>query len=108
MSSELVISSQLTWEPIVLDGKTIEGIYSKTLRYDQDKKRPIRLLLKIEAGASYPAHKYPGGDELFVLEGDVNYGKYLLKKDDYLIVPPNPSLVVSSNIGCIILYALAK
>ncbi|MFA5835263.1 MAG: cupin domain-containing protein [Bacteroidota bacterium] len=108
MSSELVISSQLNWEPIVLDGKTIEGIYSKTLRYAQDKKRPIRLLLKIEAGASYPAHNYPGGDELFVLEGEVNYGKYLLKKDDYLLVPPNPSLVVFSNIGCIMLFALAK
>jgi hypothetical protein len=108
MVSERVESSQVRWEPIILNGVAIEGIYAKHLRYSQDKKRPIRLLLKIDPGASYPPHNFPGGDEVFVLEGEVHYGKFTLKKDDYLLTPPDPHLVVSSTTGCILLYMLSK
>jgi anti-sigma factor ChrR (cupin superfamily) len=108
MLPEKITTAQIQWEPAVFDGKIIEGVFSKTLRFDQDNKRPIRLLLKIDAGASYPAHKYPGGDDIYVLEGEVQYGKYLLKKNDYLLAPPNSSLEVSSDSGCILFYALSK
>lgn len=108
MLSEVINSSQLYWEAVKADGKTIDCIYEKYLRFDQDKKRPIRLLLKFDPGALYPSHKFPGHDEIYMLEGEVTYGKFELKKGDYLITPPDANLVVSSKTGCIMLYILSK
>ena len=34
--------------------------------------------------------------------------KFELKKDDYLLTPPDPNLVVSSKTGCIMLYIMSK
>ena len=108
MVSEVIHSSQLNWEAVTAEGKTVKGIYEKYLRFDEGKKRPIRLLLKFDPGASYPSHKFPGNDEIFILEGEVTYGNFELKQGDYLVTPPNANLVVSSNKGCIILYIMSK
>jgi hypothetical protein len=108
MVSEVINSSHLNWEPTVLEGVTIHGVYAKNLRFDQNKRRPLRLLLKFDAGAAYPTHNFPGGDEIFILEGDVKYGQFELKTGDYLVTPPDANLSVSSKNGCIMLYIMSK
>lgn len=40
--------------------------------------------LKFEAGARYPLHNHPAGEEVFVLEGDIHLGKDHLFAGDYL------------------------
>ena len=41
-------------------------------------------MLKFDAGASYPTHNHPGGEEVFVLEGEVRIGQTQLNAGDYL------------------------
>lgn len=60
----------------------------------------------MDAGASHPVHNFPGGDELLMLEGEVNYGKFKLKKGDYLLTPPDPNLLVASKTGCTMFYRI--
>jgi quercetin dioxygenase-like cupin family protein len=45
--------------------------------------------LKFDAGASYPAHDHPAGEEVFVLEGEVHFGPHRLTAGDYLYTPHN-------------------
>jgi hypothetical protein len=35
---------------------------------------------KFDAGASYPAHDRPAGEEVFALEGEVDFGRRLLSE----------------------------
>ena len=106
MASEAIDSSNLNWEPVLVGGDTIDGIRLKYLRFDEAKKRPLTFLIQLDAGASYPAHKFPGGDELFMLEGEVNYGKFHLKKGDYLLTPPDANLLIASKTGCTMFYSM--
>jgi quercetin dioxygenase-like cupin family protein len=106
MVSEVIDSSRLNWEPVLVAGKTIDGIRLKYLRFEEGTKRPIVFLITLDAGASYPAHNFPGGDELFILEGEVKYGKFEMKKGDYLLTPADANLVISSKTGCTMFYRL--
>jgi len=71
---QLIQSSQTDWKPLVEEGVKTEGIYVKVLRFDEEAHRPPTFLLKFEAGASYPNHNHPAGEEVFVLEGEVRFG----------------------------------
>lgn len=70
--------------------------------------RTTAFLLKFEAGASYPLHSHPAGEEIFVLEGEVRSGKDELKKGDYLYMPPGSTHSVFSKTGCILLFRVPE
>lgn len=97
----LVRSQQLEWQPLNEPGVT--GIFVKVLRFDEQTHRAPTILLKFEAGATYPAHNHPGGEEVFVLEGDIKLGKDHLFAGDYLYTPPDGKHAVSSKNGCVVL-----
>jgi quercetin dioxygenase-like cupin family protein len=59
--------------------------------------------LKFEPGATYPAHNHPGGEEVFVIEGDVKLDKDRLSSGDYLYTPPQGKHAIWSERGCILL-----
>ena len=69
-----VKSGDLDWKPLVEAGVKTEGIFVKPLRRDPAAGRPVTFLLKFEAGASYPNHIHPAGEEVYVLEGEVRFG----------------------------------
>ncbi len=79
------------------------GIYVKVLRFDEEAHRPPTFLLKFEAGASYPNHNHPAGEEVFVLEGEVRFGPDQLHAGDYLYTSPGSNHSVFSKSGCVIL-----
>ena len=79
------------------------GISVKVLQYDKQTKRAPTFLLKFEAGATYPAHNHPGGEEVFVLEGDIRLGSDHLYAGDYLYTVPDGKHAVRSVKGCVIL-----
>ena len=74
MPLQITKTSQTEWKPLVEEGVKTKGIYVKILRFDEAAKRPPTFLLKFDAGASYPNHNHPGGEEVFVLEGEVRFG----------------------------------
>lgn len=84
------------------------GIYVKSLLYDESARRSPTILLKFEAGATYPLHNHPAGEEIFVLEGDIKLGKDELNAGDYLFTAVNNKHRVSSKNGCVILLRAAE
>lgn len=100
-TNQLVRSHQIEWKP--LPEPDAEGIFVKVLQFDKKTKRAPTFLLKLEAGATYPAHNHPGGEEIFVIEGDIHLGKDHLCAGDYLYTIPNGKHAVRSENGCVVL-----
>lgn len=103
---QLVRTNAVAWKP--LDEPGVSGISIKILRFDHQTNRPPTFLLKFEAGATYPAHDHPAGEEVFVLEGDVTFGKHHLAAGDYLYTPPNGKHAVWTKGGCVMLFSVPE
>lgn len=101
-------TNYLPWEPLSEDGVVTDGIFIKLLRHDETTDRSPTIMLKFEPGASYPNHVHPGGEELFVLEGEITVGDLLLKAGDYLYAPPGSSHRVSSLSGGVLLAVIPE
>ncbi|HJY12535.1 MAG TPA: cupin domain-containing protein, partial [Flavobacterium sp.] len=80
MEKQITKSSEIDWKLLIEEGVNTDGIYAKSLCFDEVTKRPNAFLLKFEAGASYPNHMHPAGEEIYVVEGEVRSGKDELKK----------------------------
>jgi quercetin dioxygenase-like cupin family protein len=85
----------------------IPGVSVKALRRDPDTGGSTALV-KLEAGAKFPAHNHPAGEEVFVLEGDVLIGPDRLTAGDYLYTPPDGKHAASSQGGCVFLVTLPR
>ena len=103
---QLVRSNQREWHP--LPEPDAGGVSVKVLRFDNATRRAPTILLKFEAGATYPAHNHPGGEEVFVIEGDIWLGKDHLFAGDYLYTPPNGKHAVRSESGCVVLVNIPE
>lgn len=104
--NQLVRSNKIEWMP--LDEKTVTGVFIKSLMFDAETDRSPTILLKFEAGATYPLHNHPGGEEIFVLEGDVKLGKDELETGDYLFTAVDNKHRVSSKKGCVLLLKVPE
>jgi quercetin dioxygenase-like cupin family protein len=104
--NQLIRSGAAEWQP--LDEPGITGVYVKVLRFDAATSRAPTILLKFDAGARYPAHLHPGGEEIFVLEGDIRLGKDHLRGGDYLYTAPNNIHAASSEEGCVVLVDIPQ
>lgn len=91
-----------------LDEKSVKGVFIKSLMFDEETNRSPTILLKFEAGATYPLHNHPGGEEIFVLEGDVKLGKDKLRAGDYLFTAVNNKHRVSTENGCVLLLKVPE
>lgn len=113
MPEHLVRTSACEWKQLEEPG--VSGISVKVLRFDPEARRAPTILLKFEAGATYPAHDHPGGEEAFVLEGDVTFGRHRMTAGDYLFTPPGGLFTppggkhaVRSENGCVILLRVPE
>ena len=85
----------------------LPGISVKVLRNDKETGRSASLV-RFDAGAKFPAHDHPAGEEVFVLEGEVQIGRHHLKAGDYLYAPPGVKHAVASERGCVFLVSLPR
>lgn len=107
--NKYIVKTQLTeWKPLIEEGVNTKGIYFKILRYDDRQKRPPSFILKFEAGASYPFHNHPAGEEAFILDGEVYFNDTKLSKGHYLYTPPNFKHEVKTETGCQILFVVPE
>ena len=104
--TQLVRSDQIEWKPLAEPG--VSGVFVKVLRLERETRRAPTILLKFEAGATYPAHDHPCGEEVFVLEGDLKLGKDHLYAGDYLYTSPNGKHAVRSETGCVVLVSVPE
>lgn len=101
-------TASIPWKPLAETGIDTSGISVKILRYDEEQKRPPSILLKFDAGSSYPYHNHPGGEELFVMEGSCFVNDTLLNQGDYLYTPPGFKHGVKSENGCVIMLIIPE
>lgn len=104
----IVKSQQTEWQPLIENGIHYEGIFVKSLRFDSEKKRSTTILLKFEAGASYPYHNHPAGEEIFVLDGEAIIEGVTLQQGDYLYTPPTFKHAVKTVTGCTMLFVVPE
>ena len=104
--NQLVRSNDVPWQP--LDEPGIVGVAVKVLRFDEATGRAPTILLRFDPGARYPAHTHPGGEEIFVLEGDIRLGKDHLRAGDHLYTAPHNVHSVLSEGGCIVLVSVPE
>jgi quercetin dioxygenase-like cupin family protein len=101
--NQLVRSNEIEWKSLaVIDEDDVKGVYVKSLMFDDETQRSPTILLKFEAGASYPLHTHPGGEEVFVLEGDIHLGKDHLHAGDYLFTAPDNLHAARTDGGCVL------
>ena len=100
--NQLARTNTMEWMP--LDEPGVTGIWIKVLRKDLVSGRAPSFLLKFEAGATYPAHNHPAGEETFVVEGDIHLGRDHLHQGDYLYTAPGNKHAVWSDGGCVVLF----
>ena len=99
----VVRSGEKEWRTLAVAGASV-----KPLRRDKDTGGGSTSLVRFEAGTRFPAHNHPGGEEVFVLEGDLQIGRDRLKPGDYLYTPPNGKHAASSEGGCVFMVTLPK
>jgi len=104
--AQLVRTNESDWKPLNEPG--VSGISVKVLRFDKGTGRVPTFLLKFDPGATYPAHDHPAGEEVFVLEGEVTFGKDHLMAGDYMYAPPGQKHAVWSGQGCVMLLCVPE
>lgn len=104
----IIKSSEADWQDLLEEGVDTTGISVKILRFDQKQNRPTTFLLKFEAGASYPYHNHPGGEEAFVLKGEVFFNEARLSQGDFLHTPSGAKHAVKTETGCEILFVVPE
>lgn len=75
----LVPSAGGVWEPT-----PVPGIRTKRLNLDE-VNRVATSLVRMAAGARYPAHRHAGREECYVLEGEVRFSGHTLVAGDYQV-----------------------
>jgi quercetin dioxygenase-like cupin family protein len=108
ISDHVVRHQEKQWQLLVENGKHYPGVSVISLHFDAEKGRSTTILLKFEAGASYPYHDHPAGEEIFVLEGEAILENMRLTKGDYLYTPPGFRHAVSSPSGCTMLFVVPE
>ena len=103
MDTAVTRSKELDWQPLVEEGVDTRGIAVKQLRC-QSNGRPPSFLLRFDPGASYPEHRHPKGEEVFVLSGEVHFDSIHLREGDYLYTAPGQTHAVRSETGCEMLF----
>ena len=81
------------------------GVHYKVLRHHEGR-RGITLLLRFDAGAHYPTHRHPEGEEYYVLDGELRDGKRSYGAGTFVYHPPGSVHSPRSTTGCTLLITL--
>lgn len=60
------------------------GIEFKLL-YKEPKTGFLTMLVRMQAGAMYPAHHHFDNEQCLVIEGDIRWGEYVYRKGDFVV-----------------------
>ena len=104
----IVKTNDREWSALIENGFHYKGVFVMSLRYDKKQNRSNTILLKFEAGTSYPYHNHPAGEELFVLHGSCEIEGAMLTAGDYLYTPPGFKHSVKSAAGCTLLLSIPE
>jgi anti-sigma factor ChrR (cupin superfamily) len=101
MGMRIVDTASMQWRQF----DDAPGVQYKVLRHHSDRQG-ITLLLQFAAGASYPAHRHPAGEEYYVLEGSLDEAGVHYGVGSFVYHPPGSSHRPRSADGCTLLIHL--
>lgn len=91
-------AENIEWVPAGLP-----GVYAKTLFTDKARGYHTSIV-KLDPGTQYPAHRHVGIEEIFVLEGDLEYDFGVIGTGDYCRAEPETIHSLSHTVnGCVLL-----
>ncbi len=88
------------------DRDSIPMGYGVKLSYLRKEAGEYSILLQMEAGGQFPVHEHIGGEEVFVLDGQVQFGDVELNRGDYFYSPPGFSRAAQTEKGCTLLLSM--
>jgi quercetin dioxygenase-like cupin family protein len=93
----------------VFEATSIAGIRVRCLFVDERAER-VTMLVRMEAGTAYPAHRHGGVEECYVLEGDLSIGDETeMHAGDYQCMEHGSMHPVqSTRAGCLLLITSSQ
>lgn len=100
----MVPAGEGTFEPTDIPGITV-----RRLAVDEEADR-VTMLVRMEPGTAYPAHRHGGAEECYVLEGDLRVGDALtMHGGDYQRMDAGSAHPVqSTERGCLLLVMSSR
>ena len=93
----VVRSNEGDWQSVV------QGVHVKRLFADPVRDS-VTMLIRMEPGSEWPAHRHAGDEECLVLEGDVQVGDVTLQAGDYQCARTSSIHDVTRTVnGCLLL-----
>ena len=93
-------TNALDWQP-----RNDTGVWQKPL-YRQGSYKEWTQLLKLDAGAQSPPHDHPNGEEIFVIEGEIEDEHGIYPAGAWVRSPPGSGHTVKSPKGAILYVRL--
>lgn len=84
----------------------VEGIDYAVLRAQEQGGHSI--FVRMAKGTHGPTHAHPGGEELYVIAGEVTCGGQRLKAGDYLYTPPGASHDIDAHADSVLFVSLPE
>ncbi len=86
---------------------------TETVGLDYSVLRPqadggATIFLRFAKGVIGAEHTHPGGEEVFVVEGDITIGGRRLKRGDFLYTPPDASHAALAHDDTVLLVNLPQ
>ncbi|TCS95027.1 cupin domain-containing protein [Hazenella coriacea] len=82
-----------------------EGVQFSYLRKVEEE---YSILVQMESGKVFSTHSQSVGEELFVIDGDVIIGDFVLQAGDYYFSPQGKKESISTTHGCTVLISSTK
>ena len=97
-----ILANEREWREFV----DSPGVSYKTLRKHQ--QGGLTILLRFTPGARYHAHRHPGGEEYYVLEGELDDMGKSWAPGSYIWHPPGTAHRPGSKSGCVVFVVLPQ
>jgi putative transcriptional regulator len=99
----IVRAQQGSWEPSGIDRVSVKQLYVDPMQ------QTVTMLVRMEAGATYPHHRHAGPEQCLVLEGDIRAGELVLRAGDYQCAAADSiHETTSSENGCLLLIIASQ
>ena len=100
---QVVRDGQGQWQETGFSGVKVKQLYADAA---QDT---MTMLVRMEPGATYAAHRHAAPEQCFVLEGDLHFGDLVFRAGDYQCASAQSTHSVSHTVGgCLLLIGASQ
>jgi anti-sigma factor ChrR (cupin superfamily) len=98
----------LRWSELPWQRSPAAGVQRRLLARDGEEDARATSIVRYEAGAAFPSHAHPGGEEIFVLDGEFADEHGVYPAGTYIKNPDGSSHAPRSTTGCTLFVKLRQ